>query len=141
MLRLDLTKVQDKGFEALPAGIYSVEVVEAKQAVSSNSKPYINLHMSVVGEHFANRRVFDKLFLTDASLWKVKNFLKAVGFSPLELDSPDFALNSTEEGVFTELAGLQCAAQLKVTNYTDKNGEAQEQNEVVTYIANKPAAG
>lgn len=63
-------------------GVYQAEVSKAQVKQSSNGNPMIELTFKIrkdVEQPHGGRNVFDRLVLTEGSMWKVQSYAKALG--------------------------------------------------------------
>ena len=128
-ISLNLAGVQARSFEALPEGKYLVEVLEVKpKTAASSGAPMLAWVFRVLEEDYAGRQLFTNTVLTDVSLWKLKGFLIALGYTEEEL-AGELELDPDE------LTGLQAIARVKVRDY---NGEAR--NDVASLEAIEASA-
>jgi len=78
------------GFQLLEPGNYIAFVEEAKEGVSQNGNPKIDLKLNINGAS-----VFDSLVFTENAGWKIDTFLKACGLAP-------------EKGAYLDLTAEMC---------------------------------
>jgi len=78
MPTIDFSEVQD--LQPLPDGQYTATVVSAKEGISQNGNPKIDIQWSVEGGDYDGRRIFDTLTFTAKALFRVKATLKGLGF-------------------------------------------------------------
>ena len=78
------------GFQLLEPGNYIAFVEEAKEGVSQNGNPKIDLKLNINGAS-----VFDSLVFTENAGWKIDTFLKACGLAP-------------EKGAFVDVTAKMC---------------------------------
>jgi len=76
---VDLTVVSDD-FTPMPEGIYKMQVEKLEPKVSKAGNNMVNVTMNVLEpvEHLG-RKGFTNLVLMPEAMWKVKQFVKAVG--------------------------------------------------------------
>lgn len=124
---IDFSSVPDR--EAAPAGEYIIEVVSSEMRVSHGEKTdgsqMIFLHLKIVeSEHDAH--MFENLIIHEDSMWKVKQFFKAMGL----IDSNGQVHMATDE-----LVGARCRG--KVTTETwavEQGGDGELRNRVSRYL-------
>jgi hypothetical protein len=110
-ISLNLSGVQARSFEPLPEGKYLVEVLEVKAKIAASSgAPMLAWTFRVLDEDYEGRQLFTNTVLTDNSLWKLKSFLIALGYTEEEL-------NGEIELDPDELVGLQAVARVKTREY------------------------
>lgn len=112
------------GFDPLPPGWYSVEVsdAEVKDTNAGNGK-YLQLNLTVVGDHYANRKVFARITLVNPNE-------KAVQIGMRELAGLGQACELTAISDTSELIGKLVDARLKIEK--GKNGY-EDSNRVTAY--------
>lgn len=72
-----------QSFEALPAGVYSVAIIDMEEVSSSPSGyPYFKVTMEILDGEFAGRRQWSNLSLSPKAMWKLQEALIAFGESP-----------------------------------------------------------
>lgn len=86
MLNLDFSSVPSR--EPLEEGVYTLVVSDAKETLSSSKNPMIELVFDVQDVE-GDRKLWDNLVLIDKCLWKVKEFMTAVGYDTSEVVSMD----------------------------------------------------
>ena len=122
MIQFKAGKPENKTF-TVPAGDYTLRVLEAKEDTSKSGNDMIKLTLAVVKEDGTNGvRVFDYLVFTEAARWKVDSFLLAAGKHPGEGKSLDLDTD--------EMIGWEAEATLSI----DKH-EGKESNKVAAYIS------
>lgn len=102
MLNLDFSSVPNRA--ALPEGVYTVQVAKVEEAVSSAGNPMIKVEFDVL-EVEGSRKLWDNFVLIDKSLWKMKEFLGALGFdtsSSLEFDIAELVGEVVQAKVIVE---------------------------------------
>lgn len=115
-------KPESKTF-TVPAGDYTLRVLEAKEDTSKNGNDMIKLSLAVVKEDGTSGvRLFDYLVFTDASRWKIDSFLMAAGKHPGEGKSLDLDTDA--------MIGWECEATLAI----DKH-EGKESNKIAAYLS------
>lgn len=94
-LKANFTDVET--FEAMPAGVYEVEVAEVEVRPSENSEyDYINWTLSVTEGDYINRKLWLVTSMSPKAAWKLKEALLAFGADEsdlegeLEFDPDDF---------------------------------------------------
>ncbi len=79
---VDFSTVELTNFEPIPAGTYELLISDAEEK-EGNKAPYLNLILEVTDAEDAElvgRKVWDILSFSAASLWRLHQFLLAVGF-------------------------------------------------------------
>jgi len=74
----DLTDVyeSDGGLEALPRGNYAAEIDETEYSESSNGNPMITCRYNVIDGEFEDRKLWDRMVLTEKALPVLKKKLR-----------------------------------------------------------------
>lgn len=114
----------------LPDGIYVARLVAwEEKTASSDSKIYINCEFEIQGEEYEGKKVFDRLFLTQAAMWRLKLFALA-----LEFPQTDDASGFETEDLFR--FALSKTIRLKITQNTFQNkaGQNQTNNKILEYL-------
>ena len=107
----------------VPAGEYSLTVVEAKEDTSKKGNDQIKMVLKVIREDGSDGpKLFDYLVFSENCFWKVDAFLKSCGEHPGEGVQMIFQPMS-------KMIGWQCRAKLKVETYNGK-----ENNKVDAYL-------
>lgn len=66
----------------VPAGTYQVTVAAARPATSKANNPMIALQLRIEDDgDYYKRIIFDQLVFTQAALWRVRQFLEALGWA------------------------------------------------------------
>ncbi|AKC83111.1 hypothetical protein IMCC26134_10560 [Verrucomicrobia bacterium IMCC26134] len=111
----------------LPAGDYSVTIVEASETVSrSTGADMIKLTLDAEAPDGATAKVFDYLVASASSAWKIDAFRRALGHEVVQGEPVELAAE--------DLIGRTLRARLKVEEF---NGRAN--NKVEAWLA--PLAG
>lgn len=80
-----VSKGGSDGFDLLPAGVYPARVVKAEEGVSKAGNPMMALSLLCTDEETGRRAtVRDYLVLSESTLWKVDQFMGAIGKLPKE---------------------------------------------------------
>ena len=107
-----------QNFEALPAGIYSVAIVDMEEVNSSPSGfPYFKVTMEILDGEFANRRLWSNLSLSPKAAWKLQEALLAFGESSDDLVA-EFEFDPEK------YLGVECKVSVSQTNYEGRLGNA-----------------
>lgn len=119
----------------LKPGEYSFEVVDAKEKELEKDgqklkkgTPFIELKLRVDGPNDQQATVFDNLFFTESSYWKIDAFLKSIGKHPGE--------GQTIEVDAFDICGERGSVRIK----TGKTQGGNPRNEVESYTWDKEAA-
>lgn len=76
---IDLTSYKERVGARVPAGRYRVQVEDVESAESSKGNPMINLWLRITGGEYDGHTIVDRLTLTDRSMFRVVNFMQAIG--------------------------------------------------------------
>lgn len=129
----DLTSVEetDGGMEALPRGDYACELDETVYSESSNGNHMITCRWEVIDGDFANRKLWDRIVLTEKGLPMLKKKLRVImEANGLEAEmkklfkklTVDAFVALAEDG---DLIGAQAELTVAVRNY-----EGEKRNDV-----------
>ncbi len=124
---IDFSGVPDR--EAAPAGEYIVEVVSAEMRTSSGQKTsgsqMIFLHFKIVESEY-DAHIFENLIVHPDSMWKVKQFFKAVGL----IDAQGQVQMATDE-----LVGVRCRGRVSQEIWAvEQNGDGELRNRIARYL-------
>lgn len=92
----DLTEVPEEkpAVTLVPEGTYTVVITDAEEGTSSvKGTPQIALSMEIADGEYKGRGVWDHVYITDAAMWRMKQFLMACRF---QLPEGPFDLNTAE---------------------------------------------
>jgi hypothetical protein len=120
---IDLNSVSDD-FTPMAEGIYKMQVEKLEPKVSQAGNNMINVTMNVLEpvEHLG-RKGYTNLVLMPASMWKVKQFVKACGIS---FDTGGFNLG--------DAIGREVMVKVTQESYTAKDGNEKIRNVFDEYI-------
>jgi hypothetical protein len=118
-INVNLTGITDRDFEPVPAGKYLVEVASCElRTTGPNAKtpgaPMINWGFRILDEAFSGRMIFTNSLLGANSLWKLRQFLIAFGYTAEDLEG-EFELEPDD------MIGM--IAMATVTMRADNQGE------------------
>jgi hypothetical protein len=131
---VDFTQVEDKNFDPIPKGRYTVVVssTEIKESKSTPGNYYINWEFEVMEGDFAGRKVWAMTTLKPGAEWKAKAFFKNLGF--------DISVSSFDiEEAITNAIGLECQIDVVLKKGTDQYPD--DKNDVNKIVADELAAG
>lgn len=116
-------------FELLEAGYYPFRVkklekerFEGSTKMASCSRAKLTLEINA-GDHFVT--VFDRIMLNTKMQWRVARFFECLGFTKDDEGRMQMHWNEVED--------KEGWLKLKVREYTDKNGNKQQSNDVDEY--------
>ena len=93
---MQVNQLPGQEFSIVPAGIYLVGVKKATPGITKDgSKKFVNLQLSILDTEHKGRNVFDKIFLTNEALWRVRTILEAIG--ELQTDVPMVEFNAQKK--------------------------------------------
>lgn len=101
-MNLDFSNVPSR--EALPEGIYELQVAKVEEKLSSNGNPMLKVEYDVLGVE-GNRKVWDNYVLIDKSMWKVKELFDALGIDTstlVEMDPQELVGQSVQAKIIQE---------------------------------------
>jgi hypothetical protein len=76
---VDLTGFKDRVGQYVPPGRYRVLVEEAESDTSKQGNPMVVLYLRVQGGEHDGSNLVDRLTLTDKAMFRVVNFMQAIG--------------------------------------------------------------
>jgi len=76
-IKINFNDVPDSQFELVPEGIYEAEIFQAEEITSKQGTPGLSIRWKLSD---TGRIVFDHLYITKKSMWKLGGLLKAIGF-------------------------------------------------------------
>lgn len=76
---IDLTNYKDRVGSRVPQGRYHVIVDDVEQSVSAANNTMITLGLRIVEGPFADSMLIDRLVLAEKALFRVVNFMQAIG--------------------------------------------------------------
>ena len=76
-IKVDMTGVES--FSKCEEGQHVVKVIEAKESISQAGNDTITLKLQVMKGNSKDAMVWDTLTITEKALWRVKQFLEAIG--------------------------------------------------------------
>lgn len=122
---IDFRKVDDSetSYELLTEGKHLLKVTKCEPKTSNNGNEF----WSITYEDKDGNRVFDSLFFTEKTLNRVKKC-----FSNLGLDI-DGEFDYTPD----DILGLYMNAEIKIEDYTDKNGTTKQKNTIDLWQSEK----
>lgn len=119
-------------FDALPAGVYSLEVVDATYKETSTGKKAWNIQTKVLDEgQYKNRRLFDYVVLTTDNAQALGFFFQKM--SVMGLPKTFFATGPGDDQIAQALIGRKFTAKIGIRKY-----KGEDQNEFKNYL--KPLA-
>lgn len=77
---IDLSNYKDKVGSRVPEGRYQVIIDDVEQSVSSNQNVMINVWFRILAGPSADAILVDRFVLTEKSLFRVVEFMRALGF-------------------------------------------------------------
>lgn len=117
-LNLDFSNIDKR--EPLPEGTYQVSVTKVEQSTAKTSgNALLKVAFAVMDEGFEKRKLFTNLVLQDNCMWKVAEFLGAVGLpcdAMVDIDTD-------------ELIGLTCSVKVAQREY-----QGEIQNEIKKFL-------
>jgi len=79
VVTIDLTNYKDRVGSRVPPGRYRVQVEDVEPDKSQNGNQMINMWLRIMGGEFDGQTIVDRLTITDKSLFRVVNFMQAIG--------------------------------------------------------------
>lgn len=77
---VDFSNYKDRSSARLPEGEYLVRVSDAEATETKKGDPMVNVFLVVAGGPYADSPIIDRLTITEKTLWRVANALRALGF-------------------------------------------------------------
>lgn len=114
-IEFNFENVEERSFSPLPEGTYTLQLVKADYTKPDDpeKKSFINTEYDVVeGEH-ANKKVWDRIYTNEKSMWRVKQWLEALTNAPVP---------PTMNVDLKELIGLTVRATITHRTYTGNDG-------------------
>jgi hypothetical protein len=138
-INVDLTNIPEA--EALPESQYLCQVEKIERKVSKKNNPYLDVSYIVAEPvEYAGRRIlFDNLTLTEAALWRVRDFVNAcgvfpgpTGFKTEELIGAFLRVTLVREPRMTQKVDAATGA-VQLLPMVDKDGKPVYRNKVTGY--------
>lgn len=87
-----LSPDRENTFELLPDGIYDYEIKDCVVQKTEKLPPtdYLDLTFTILGPSYAKRLMWDKVYSTQASIWRLYKFLDSCGSPSLYSESGSF---------------------------------------------------
>jgi len=110
MVRITLSGVKDS-LDPVTPGEYPITLTEVNEGVSEKGNPKIDLKFTITEEadEFGGRSLFMSVGVTDQSLWRVKQVLRALGADDSVLEGDDVDLGEA----FGELIGMEALGKVR----------------------------
>jgi hypothetical protein len=126
VVTLDFTKDDsDGGRRKFPEGDYRFKVKGIKMGTSEQKgTPYCQLTL-VFLDKFEGESIRDRVYITDAALWRIRSVFKAAG---TEIPKKKMKID------FKSLIGKTLGATLEDNEYEDNNGKSKKVSRVADYI-------
>lgn len=111
-------KASDGEFEPVPPGLYNGLILSIKlQPNQANDKWAFNVEFLITGPKYANRHVWDNVWLTNLAAWRLQQLLQAVGLD----DLADKDLSNISPGTLIDkIEGRPCRAMIVHDSYEGK---------------------
>lgn len=111
-LTVDLTDVEDGGFDVIPKGVYNTIVDDAEFKVSqAGGNPMISLTLEVEDGEYAGRKLFTHVVFSPKAMSMAKRTIKRLGLNTL-LEGP-----FNPEDVVDDFIGARGRARVTVEKY------------------------
>lgn len=134
-MRVNLKGVSSEGgFVLLPPGEHRVFLFDHENKQSQSGKDFVNCEFRVADGTHKGVTVFDKLFLTEASLWRLRQFADAVRYPAVD-DADGFDTSD----LFKFAQGVILVARVINEPYTAKDGTEKKANRVEAFRASEGA--
>lgn len=115
-MTVNLSNVQDDGWDVLPRGIYNVIVDDAEYKISqTGGNPMISLTLQVEDGEYADRKLFTHVVFSKKAMGMAKRAITRLGLS--HLLEGDF----NPEDVVDDFIGARCRARVTIEKYQDED--------------------
>lgn len=120
MPKLDLTKVveEEKTFELLPEGNYTLTVENVEEKQSSKGNEFWSIEFSVAEN--GKKKIWDSLYFTDKTLNRVKKY-----FSCLGVDT-----SKVKTYLPIDIIGKSFTGAVFIEDYVAKDGTSKQKNSI-----------
>ena len=78
-LIIDLSNYKERVGARVPAGSYTVQIEDVETTKSKAGNPMVNIWLRIVGGEHAGATIIDRLTLSDNAMFRVVNFMQALG--------------------------------------------------------------
>lgn len=103
-------------FPVLKSGWYKLKVLGVQDKFDKNDDPYYQIEFNVIDR--GEKKVWDRFWLNEDRVWKLKRFLKALGFSiEIEHDTNEFIDKEVRANIVPQKQGEQTYE--RITEYMD----------------------
>lgn len=127
-MTVDLSNVEDDGWDVLPRGVYNVIVDDAEFKISqTGGNPMISLTLQVEDGEYADRKLFTHVVFSPKAMGMAKRAIARLGLSHL-LEGP-----FNPEDIVDDFIGARAKARVTVEKY-----EGEDTNRVKSLL---PAGG
>ncbi len=111
----------------IPDDDYAVKVIEAKlEKAKSSDNMVINLMMEIQNDpNYSNLKIWDTLTITPKALWRIRQFIEAVGIS--------VSGKSDLKDIIPQVEGLWCCVTVKAREETYQ-GVTKKKSRVIKYF-------
>lgn len=124
MVQMNLSNVEAKDFSPIPGGDYKCYLVKTKEGTSLNGKDFIECEYKVSEGDHKGRALWDRLFLTDKSLFRFKMFAEGMKFNcDRDFETADMMMECTGKAVILSVS---------IDSY-EKDGVTKKVNRVEGY--------
>lgn len=136
-IKYDVRDVESSGgFETPPPGLYKATLVECNLKESKKGNEMLECIYELVGGDYKGSRVWDYVVLNEASEWKLRQFLEAVGkvagkrgakgsFDPDEFEEAEVQVRLKHE-TYNDEPRARVAAVLPLPEDEDDEGDEEE---------------
>lgn len=125
-MRVNLSKVSSEGgFVLLPPSEYRVFLFNSEAKTSQNGTDFMNCEFKIADGSYKGSVVFDRLFLSEAALWRLKQFAEAVQYPCVDAEE---GFDTSELFAFAQ--GQTLVVRVYNEPYTDKNGQEKKANRI-----------
>ncbi len=130
-LSVDLSEVEEDGFDVIPKAVYNVVVAEAEYKISqSGGNPMISLQLEVEDGEYKGRKLFTHVVFSPKAMSMAKRTIKRLGLENL-LEGP-----FNPEEVADDFIGARARARVDIDKY-----EGEDTNRVKQILPAQEGGG
>ena len=126
-MTVNLSNVEDDGWDVLPRAIYNIVVDDAEYKISSNNNPMISLTLQVEDGEYKDRKLFTHIVFSPKAMGMAKRAIARLGLT--HLLEGDF----NPEDIVDDFIGARARARVTIEKY-----EGEDTNKVKSLL---PAGG
>jgi len=124
----------DSKFPLVPAGTYTMEVIDMdSDVVSSNGNDGFKWKFEVVGGEYAGSYFWDTTWITEDALWRLVMLMKSAGLSDFDFNTDD------PDAIWTAIEHKRITAKTYVDPCKDHDGKDRAKIQDFIAVANTTA--